>query len=477
MTFESFISILRARKWLVLGVFFGVVALVVAISLLLPKQYLGTASVVIDAKPDPVTALANPAAALPSFMATQVDILVSDRVALRVIRDLKLLDNPGLRQQWQEDTDGVGTIEQWLVDLLQKKLDVKPSRESNVIVINYKSPDPKFAAGLANAFAKAYIETTLELRVDPAQQFTKFFDSQTNRAREAMERAQSKVSAFQQAKGIIATDERFDVESLRLNDLSSQLTQLQALLAESTSRQGQARGGQGDQMAEVLNNPVVIGLKTDLARAEAKLKELTQRLGDANPQVSEARANIAELRNRIDAEASRATGGVSVSNNINRQREAQLRRDIEAQRAKVLQLKVVRDEGLLLQHEADNAQLLYTNLVARLSQTNLEAQANQSYANVLTTAQPPALPSSPKLLLNIGLSVFLGQLLAIGLAMLLEFRDRRIRGVDDVVSALGLPVLGSLPKPNAKRFIDGHRSQLSSQSLLGLPPANPLREA
>ena len=58
-----------------------------------------------------------------------------------------------------------------MIELLTKNLDVKPSRESNVIQINYRSPDPRFAAGLANAFAQAYIATTLELRVDPAKQF------------------------------------------------------------------------------------------------------------------------------------------------------------------------------------------------------------------------------------------------------------------------------------------------------------------
>jgi len=469
MTFGQFLSILRARKWAALLVFALVVATTVVVSLLLPKTYTGTASVVIDAKPDPVTAMINPAAALPSFMATQVDIMTSDRVALRVIRDLKLLDNPQLRQQWQDDADGKGTVEQWLVDLLQKKLDVKPSRESNVISITYKSPDPRFAAGLANAFANAYIATTLELRVDPAQQFKKFFDVQTKDAREGVERAQAKSSAFQREKSIIASDERLDVESMRLNELSSQLTQLQALSAESTSRQGQATGGQGDRMQEVLTSPLIGGLKADLTRNEARLQELSAKFGDAHPQVVEAKANITELRTRMDAEIKRITGGVGVSNNINKSRESSVRAALEAQRSKVLQMKAVRDEGLVLQREAENAQKIYDNLVARLSQSNLEAQSTQSYANVLTQAQPPAEPSSPKMLLNTALAVFLGLVLAIGVALLLELSDRRVRSAEDAVDALGLPVLGTLPKPNAKRYTAGHLALPVGTRAIGLP--------
>lgn len=468
MTFAQFLSILRARKWAALLVFVLVVASTVAVSLLLPRQYDAGASVVIDVKPDPVSAMAFPSMALPSFMATQVDIMTSDRVALRVIRDLKLLDNAGLRQQWQTEGEGRGTIEQWLINLLQRNLDVKPSRESNVIQVHYRSPDPRFAAGLANAFANAYIATTLELRVDPARQFSTFFVAQGKDAREKLEQAQAKLSSFQREKGIIAADERMDVENARLAELSSQLVQMQAIASESGSRQQQA-GTAGDRMQEVLNNPLIGGLKADLTRSEARLQELNSKFGVAHPQVVEAKANIAELRSRIDAEIRRVTSGVGVTNTINRQREAQVRRELDAQRAKLLQMKAVRDQGMVLVREVENAQRAYDSVMARLNQTAMESQANQSYATLLTSAQPPADHSSPKLVLNIALAVFLGALLALGTALLLELNNRRVRAPEDVVAALGLPVLGVLPKPGAKRFVSGMTALHMQQRLIGLP--------
>ena len=469
MTFSQFIAILRARKWAAFLVFALVVATAVGVSLLLPKKYTGTASIVIDAKPDPVSVMAYPQMALPSFMATQVDILQSDRVTLKVIRDLKLAESPQIREQWLTDGEGKGTIEQWLIELLQKQLDVKPSRESNVIQVSYKAPDPKFAAGLANAFAQAYIATTLQLRVDPAKQFTNFFDTQTKEAREALERAQSKVSAFQRANGIIATDERLDVENARLNELSSQLVQLQAISAESTSRQVQAQGASGDRIQDVLNNPLIAGLKADLSRSEARLQELSSRLGDNHPQVVELKASIAELRRRVEAETGRVTGGVSVSNTINTARVGQVRAALEEQRAKVLRMKAVRDEGQVLIREVENAQRTFETLVARFNQTSLESQTTQSFASILSVALPPVEPSSPKLLLNSALAVFVGLLLAVGVALLLELTDRRVRAPEDVVTALGLPVLGLLPKPSSKRFMGGRQALELKQRVIGLP--------
>lgn len=468
MTFGQFLSILRARKWAALLVFFLVVGTTVGLSLILPKQYDATASVVVDVKPDPVSAMVFQGMAMPSFMATQVDILASDRVALRVIRDLRLTENAQLREQWETDGDGTGTLEQWLTTLLHKKLDLKPSRESNVININYRSPDPRFAAGLANAFAQAYIATTLELRVDPAKQFSAFFVTQSKEARAALEEAQAKLSAYQREKGIIAADERLDVENARLAELSSQLVQIQAISSESSSRQAQAQGA-GDRMQEVLTNPLIGGLKADLTRNEARLQELGSKLGDNHPQVVEAKANIAELRSRIDAEIRRVTGGVTVTNTINRQREAQVRSELEAQRGKLLEMKAVRDQGQVLVREVENAQRAYDSVMLRLNQTAMESQTNQSYANLLTTALPPAEQASPKLLLNTALAIFLGALMAVGVALLLELSNRRVRQPEDIIASLGLPVLGVLPRPNAKRFISGRHAQILQQRVIGLP--------
>lgn len=72
-------------------------------SLLVTRQYQAETSVVIDIKPDPVSSALQGALTSPAVMATQVDIIESDRVATREVRNLKLDQNPQLRLQWQED--------------------------------------------------------------------------------------------------------------------------------------------------------------------------------------------------------------------------------------------------------------------------------------------------------------------------------------------------------------------------------------
>lgn len=469
MTFSQFLSILRARRLLFIAVLLAVVVPVIVASLLWPKKYIGVASVVVDIKPDPISGISQ-ALVNPGLLATQVDIIGSERVARRVIRSLKLTEVPSIRDDWQTDTNGEVDIETWLVVLLQKQLDVKPSRESSVITVEYGASDPKFAAGMANAFAQAYLDTVLDLRVDPAKQFSSFFDARAKDARLALEKAQNRLSEFQSEKGVVMTDERMDIENQRLNELTSQLVVMQSLSAESGSRQSQAAGGAADKLQEISSHPVVASLRADIARSEARLQELNAKFGDRHPQVVELKANIDELRARIDTEVKRLSAGVGVTNNITRQREAQIRADLDAQRAKVLKMKQVRDEGVLILRDVEAAQRAFEQIQLRATQTNLESQVTATNVTMLTSAVPPAKHSSPKPFVNSVVGVFFGLLLATGAVLLAELRNRRIRHVGDVADVLQLPLLGILPgadgksKPRRHLLVSGPQKRLIGQT-------------
>ena len=470
MNLTQFLSILKARWWVALLLLLLTVGTTLGVSSVLPRQYTATASIVIDVKPDPIAGQFAGMLA-PSYMATQVDIIQSERVARRVVRNLRLADNPQVRADWLETTGGTGDIEAWIAGRFSANMDVKPSRESNVISVSYRAPDPGFAAALANAFVQAYIDTALELRVDPAKQYSTFFDQRAKEAREALEKAQARVSAFQKEKGIIATDERLDIENARLSELSSQLVMIQTLSSESGSRQAQARGESADRMQEVLNSGVISSLKADLSRNEARLQELNSRLGDNHPQVVEAKANINSLRSRLDAETKKVTGGIGVTASINRQREAELRAALDSQRGKVLRMKAVRDEGAVLSREMEHAQRSYETVLTRLNQTSLESQATQGNIFVLGQAAPPSGPSSPKVALNTVMSAVVGLLLGIGAVLGLEMLDRRVRAFEDLTTAVGLPVLGVMPKPTATFKLGRQRLSLMQQRLVTSLPA------
>jgi polysaccharide biosynthesis transport protein len=473
MTFGQFLTIVRARWAVVLTVLALTLATTIVVSLLLPKRYAAIASVMVDFKPDPVSAMMFGSMTPPAVMATQVDILRSDRVAFRVARDLRLEQDARLRQQFLADAGGRGSFEQWLTtEVLAKSLDVQPSRESSVIRVSYQAADPQVAAALANAFVDAYVRTSVELRTDPARQYNTFFDIRAKEARERLEAAQTRLSAYQKDHGIIAGDERMDVETQRLNELNSQLVALQAIAAESVSRAAQAQGEQGDRLQEVISNPLIGQLKAEVSRTEARLKELDTRYGEAHPQVRETRANLSELRDRLEVETRKVTGSVRVTNTINQAREAELRAQLQRQRARVQTMKELRDEGMLLVRDVESAQREYHAIQQRATQTSLESQAQLTNVHVLSQAVPPFEPSAPRLLTNALLAVLVGALLGVCMALLLEIMDRRVRGAEDLVAALDLPVVGVMLAPAGRGLLGRKKASVMQQRLLAaLPPA------
>lgn len=442
MTPQQFLAVLRARWLTVLLAFTLVVATTTIVNVTADKEYTATTAVLLDVKsPDPVSGLMLAGLMAPAYMATQIDIVKSDRVAKQVVRKLRMDASPVVRGQWMEATGGKGQLDDWIAGLLKRNLDVKPSRESNVITIAYTGSDPDFAAGVANAFAQAYIDVNLELRTDPARQYASFFDEQTRAARERLERAHKALSDYQQRNGITSADERLDYETARLNEISSQLTAIQAATTDSRSKRTL---DDTDTVAEVIQNPLINGLKADIARLEARLTESGVNLGRNHPQTLRFESELATLKQRLDAETRKITTSITTTYEVGRQREAQLKAALAAQKARVLDLNRQRDEILLLRREIESAQRMFDTVSLRASQSSLESQTNQTNVSVLNPAVAPAFPSGPRVKLNIAIAMFLGALLGVLLALLLEAANRRVRSPADLDELLGVALLGSV---------------------------------
>lgn len=442
MSFKQFLAVLRARWLIVASISMTLFTVVLVASLVVPKQYTSTGSVVLDVKsPDPLNGMMMPGAFAGAYIATQIDVIRSERVTKKVIDALRLRESAQLRQQWQEATAGRGVFDTWLAELLQKKLDVMPSKDSTVITIAYTAVDPAFASAMANAFIQAYLDTAVELRVEPAKRFSALFEEQSRLAKERVEKAQARLADHQRDTGLLVTDERLDIENARLAELSTQLVTMQAIRAESSSRKAQS----GSNSAEVLANPVVAGLKADLSRQEARLKELNARFGSQHPQVIELQANINELQAKIDAEAQRVKQSVGINDTVNQSREGQVRAALDAQREKIFKLKQARDQAAVLLADVENAQKAYDMLQARYSQTTLESRSDQGTVSILKVPTPPADASFPRVILFSVAGLFFGFMLGVAAAVGREMSDRKLRSPEDLDAIFDEPFMGVMP--------------------------------
>lgn len=429
----QFIRILRARYKIVLFVFLITVLTTLAVSLLLPKSYKASTTVLLINKGvDPVTGHTLPIQLMHGFMATQLDVISSTRTALMVVERLKLDQSPAIRQRFENSGEET-SIQQWLAAMLTKNLTIEPSRESNVITIGFRGTDPAFVAAIANAFAAAYQEMSIRLTVEPSQQASTYLSNQLNALREKLELAQNKVSRFQQEEGIVDVDNRLDIETRRLNELSSKLVLAQNEIMGSVTSGGDRAAGE----LSVVNNALINGLKANLVQAEARLADTGERLGINHPEHEGARAQVAKLKAELEKHTRITSRGAIM-------RENEVREALEAQKTRVLALQQARDELKLLLREAEGAQHAYDSALQYLNRIRLEGRSNLSSVSILDPAVIPASHDSPNVKLNLAVSVFLGGLLGMFFGLLVEMLDRRVRSDEDLKDILPVPVLGAV---------------------------------
>lgn len=453
MTFSHLLRILLIHLKKILLTIFVVVGATALLTMMTPKKYIADSSIIIDFKgTSPVATTAMPAQLYTNYVATQLDVISSQSVALKVVDDLKIavdekararyLPVLGLKENlinslkgwlpksfFDSDAPADKTADQSLryilAEQLVKRLELKPSTESSVVKVSFVGGTPTAAAEGANAFVHAYIATSLELNVNPARQSSDWFDQQVKTLNANLANAQAKFSAYQQETGIVSSEEHLDVENTRLNDISNQLV-----------------GAQAE------NHPGIQALKTDLARAEQKLNNLPPQFGNNHPQYKSTVAEVRELREKLAGESNK------ISNT--------LQGELYSQKSRVLQMKKQRAVLSTLKSDVDSAQHALDQAMLRFNQVKMESQVNQTNIAIVRSAVAPRKADGPKLLINLALAAIAGSVLAFGLALWRELSNRYVRSSYDLKILGNVPVLGVLPAP--KKYIQ-NKKKLQRQDI------------
>jgi succinoglycan biosynthesis transport protein ExoP len=467
MDLTQFLLALRARRKAFMLVLGATIFAALAIALIMPRSYVATTQVLVNASEEQqmgVTARGMSARERQGYMQTQLDLLQSPRVLKRAIREGKYLQQPGVRDDYERATGGRGSIEDWAVDVLVKKLKVDASA-SNLVTISFTAEEPQRAAAMTNAIAKAYVDTALELRTEPSREAAAWFEDQLKGLRQNVSQAQTKLTAYQKEKGIFAVEERGDIETTRLAEISNQLLQARNATYDAQTRHkqaqaylsGNASAGAGtlEGLPEVMSSAAVQALKAQLTGAEARLEQASGDLGPNHPQYQRARAEVDTLRARLGAEMQRVVAGIGNAATQSRRREEELKAAYAEQQKRLIDMRDARVELAVMTRDVENAQRTYDAALTRWLTNKVDSRAQGTNLAILSPAVAPLEPKSPKVGLVTGLSVLVGGLLAAGVVFLLETLDRRVRSRGDLESRLAVPTLGRLSKwqPSGARLL------------------------
>lgn len=440
MSLSSLLRILLARWWITAVLVVACIAAMAVVTMFMPRTYTASTEMIMEGNvQDRVTG--ESVSARSGYMATQSEIIRSRRVADRVYQYLPddirvLVDERVADIQPEGKVDPAG----WLSGYVRRNVTVEPGKTSSVMAVSLTAEDPDVAAGVLNSLAAAYIDTSIELRTDPARRFSVWYRNQMELLRNNLREARSKLSGFQQEHGIVGLNEQLDLETSRLADLSSRLVE-----AQDQSTQDQLRQGKGGEASAIPNNAAIQNLRSELAKAEAELEDMSTRYGERHPEYRRQRSEVQALRGSLARERSIAAESLESTADVSQSRLQELRQSFDEQKERVLALKAKRDELELLQQEVQMAQDAYNSASGRAQANTLESRLAETSVTVLNEAIPPSLPTSPNLKLNLVIATALGFMLGVALSLLLELGNRRVRSRSDIEETLGIPVLAYIP--------------------------------
>jgi chain length determinant protein EpsF len=450
MNLNQFLLALRARRKAFLMVFAAVVVTAIAVAFVVPKKYVATATVLIDARDqqtmEPLRLSGRERAA---HIATQIDLIKSPRVARQVVRDLKLAQRPGVREAWEQATGGAGNLEDWLAEQLLEEV-VAEVPGSNVLSITFSAREAGEAAAVANAIAQAYLDTSLALRTEPTREAANWFDQQLAGLRAQVTQAQNRLAAYQKSKGITFTDERGDVEATRLTELMAAYATARNAAHEAQIRYKQAEQvaatGTPDAMAEIMGSAPITEARAALARAETALVTGAADLGPNHPVYQRLERDVKAQRARLDAEMKKVVAALGVAAEQAQRREAELKKAVADQNARIHANRDSRSAMAVLVRDVENAQRAYDAVLTRYTTNRIESRASMTNVALLSPAIEPIKPAHPKIPLISALALVIGLLLAAAVVYVLEILDRRVRSRSDLEARLAVPSLGLLSR-------------------------------
>ena len=120
---------------------------------------------------------------------------------------------------------------------------------TRLIEIHYSNPDPRLAADIVNGIVSSYIEQNYQTKFESAMQTSDWLSRQLADLKLKVETSQEKLIRFQREKGIVGIDEKQNLTTSKLDELSKELTETEADRIQKEANYELAATGNPELMA------------------------------------------------------------------------------------------------------------------------------------------------------------------------------------------------------------------------------------
>lgn len=475
----DYLRVLHKRRWTAATTF-----LVVLVGTLL---YVFTATPIYEAKTRLLIESENPnvvsftevideQSAKADYYQTQYNILQSRVLARKTLDRLGLWENehfggparkPGFlsrmfsgsgQQRPASQAASQETAEQArAIDRFLSSLTVSPIRNSRLVDLKFRLPDPVLATRIVNMLATNYIEQNLEYKFMASKEASDWLNERLSEQRKQVERAEAALQHYREQNDAIPLEHRENIVIQKLADINGAVTQAKTERFQKQALYNQLeslrRGGSAlDSFPAILSNTYIQQQKADLAQLQSQYMQLSEKLGDRHPEMIKVRSAIQLAQAKLDGEVGKVVQSVRNEYQAALAKENSLIAALNQQKgeAQAMNRKAI-DDGVL-ERDVQSSRQIYESLLQRAKETGVSTELRTSNIRIVDRAEQPRAPITPRKMLSLLLSLAGGFVLALGLAFFFEYLDSSVKSPDEIKAYLGLPTLGMVPALNPKTW-------------------------
>jgi len=419
----------------------------------------------------PVPEAQTPWADSKNYLYTQAEIIGSSDVLSRV-----------LTREEVTDLETLAEAENKLSFLKKKCLDVAVGSKDDIISVSCESPYPEEAAVLANAVVEAYKDYTKKKKKKESEVVQELFKVYAVKYSNDLDEALKKIEQFHKQNGILA------VKSGQENFVEKKLWRLEESLSSTIIEAIKAKAFY-EALLSARDNPPLVRhllrtqysggsyyrtpseeiyvrerqeLTANLRKAEYELLDLRQRETADSPRIPPAEEKVASLKKQLEefeknhAEEEKRFVEAAVAAAEQRcltiaAQQKELKRAVEEQK-RIAEVAIGKQAELAkLESKRERARRMWDVLESRIGNIQIAEDTGALNIAVIEEAKPELSPAKPKKLQTLALALVAGLMLGVGLALLRDWLDQRLRSAEEVAATVGAPVLGIVPHiPGAK---------------------------
>jgi capsular exopolysaccharide synthesis family protein len=453
MARENFVQIMWRSRWIVLATMVAsLAAAFIYINNIVPL-YTSTSRIYVEPSgPKILTEAEGVMTQSKNYLYTQAELLKStpilsaalEHTGTKRLKVFEKIDNP-------------------IVYLKEKGLDISVGKKDDIISISSDSPDPNEAALLVNTVVDSYIKYHASRKRSTTGEILRVLQKEKRQRDKELAQKLKAMMEFKSNNIALAFDHKNSNIILdELDRLSAEMTQAQLQTIEAKSvfemiKSMMSTPAGLKQFVEIERakqvHPLTVDertrLKMEFEQIQGQLADLDRQATPNHPWVQTLRQKVARTQKQIadlDAEFAQAQLVIAEREYESaREKEKQIAGYYQEHRQKAVELNKLVAGYRILESDWEQTRKLCDIVDDRIKEINVTEDVGCLYISILEVAHPADEPSGPHKGRYVVFASLFGLMLAVGLVVLRDYMDQQFYSAEGISAVLGMPFLGMVP--------------------------------